>query len=132
MRVLFTCMAYTGHIHPIAPFARALEGAGHEVAVATHEALAPQVAAAGLRPRLLSVGGPTLYLWFADRIAIGAGTWSINPALTVPWRPFGLPLEEAVFFLCTNLVLVNGLLLTTDQPMWDRVARLRRREVVRA
>ena len=49
MRVLFTCMAYTGHIHPIAPFARALEAAGHEVAVATHEALAPQVAAAGLR-----------------------------------------------------------------------------------
>jgi UDP:flavonoid glycosyltransferase YjiC (YdhE family) len=49
VRVLFTCMASTGHLHPLVPFARALAGAGHEVAVATHAALAPQVQAAGFR-----------------------------------------------------------------------------------
>ncbi|HVG95961.1 MAG TPA: glycosyltransferase [Chloroflexota bacterium] len=66
MRVLFTCMAYTGHVHPIAPFARALAAAGHDVAVATHESLAAQVAAAGLRhlPAGLSRTSPeVLALW---------------------------------------------------------------------
>ena len=66
MRVLFTCMAYTGHVHPIAPFARALAAAGHDVAVATHELLAAQVAAAGLRhlPAGLSRTSPeVLALW---------------------------------------------------------------------
>jgi UDP:flavonoid glycosyltransferase YjiC (YdhE family) len=66
MRVLFTCMAYTGHVHPIAPFARALAAAGHEVAVATHESLAAQVGAAGLRhiPAGLSRTSPeVLALW---------------------------------------------------------------------
>jgi len=66
MRVLFTCMAYTGHLHPIAPFARALAAAGHDVVVATHESLAPQVAAVGLRhiPAGLSRTSPeVLALW---------------------------------------------------------------------
>lgn len=35
MRVLFTTQAGSGHWRPLAPFARALQGAGHEVAFAT-------------------------------------------------------------------------------------------------
>jgi MGT family glycosyltransferase len=49
MRVLFTCVAATGHFHPLVPFARALVEAGHEVAFATHAALAPLVERAGFQ-----------------------------------------------------------------------------------
>jgi UDP:flavonoid glycosyltransferase YjiC (YdhE family) len=49
MRVLFTCVAATGHLHPLVPVARALADAGHEVAFATHAAMAPLVERAGFR-----------------------------------------------------------------------------------
>lgn len=54
---------------------------------------------------------PTLYLWIADRIAIGQGIWSISDAYTTGLHLFGLPFEEATFFLVTNLLVVQGLLL---------------------
>lgn len=38
MRVLFTTMAASGHIHPLVPLAQALEAAGHEVGFACAEA----------------------------------------------------------------------------------------------
>jgi lycopene beta-cyclase len=59
----------------------------------------------------LCVVPPTLYLWVADRFAIGAGIWSIAPQYTIGFVPFGLPFEEAVFFLVTNLLVVQGVLL---------------------
>jgi UDP:flavonoid glycosyltransferase YjiC (YdhE family) len=71
MRVLFTLMASTGHLHPLVPVARALAAAGHSVAVATHPVLAPQVAGAGFRhlPAGLYRGSPEVAaLW-----AAGAG-----------------------------------------------------------
>jgi UDP:flavonoid glycosyltransferase YjiC (YdhE family) len=49
MRVLFTCVPATGHFHPLVPVARALAEAGHEVAFATHAALAPLVERSGFR-----------------------------------------------------------------------------------
>ncbi len=49
MRSLFTCVAATGHFHPLVPFARALVEAGHEVAFATHAAIAPLVQRAGFQ-----------------------------------------------------------------------------------
>jgi UDP:flavonoid glycosyltransferase YjiC (YdhE family) len=60
MRVLFTCMAYTGHLHPLVPVARALAEAGHEVAFATHPVLAPLVERAGFQhlPAGLHAGSP--------------------------------------------------------------------------
>jgi lycopene beta-cyclase len=59
----------------------------------------------------IAVGVPTLYLWIADRVAIGAGIWSISPRYTTGLHLFGLPMEEAVFFLVTNLLVVQGILL---------------------
>jgi lycopene beta-cyclase len=59
----------------------------------------------------LSMAVPTLYLWIADRIAIGAGIWTIAPQYTTGLHLFGLPMEEAVFFLVTNLLVVQGVLL---------------------
>ncbi len=54
---------------------------------------------------------PTLYLWIADRIAIGNGIWQISDAYTTGLQLFGLPIEEATFFLMTNLLVVQGILL---------------------
>jgi lycopene beta-cyclase len=64
-------------------------------------------------PRLFAtaVAVPTLYLWVADRIAIGAGIWSISPEYTTGLHLLGLPIEEALFFLATNLLVVQGVLL---------------------
>ncbi len=60
---------------------------------------------------------PTVYLWIADRIAIGNGIWYISERYTTGWHLFGLPIEEAVFFLVTNLLIVQGLLLSVHK--WD-------------
>jgi lycopene cyclase domain-containing protein len=54
---------------------------------------------------------PTAYLWTVDRLALSAGIWEISAAHTVGIAPFGLPLEEATFFLVTNLFVVQGLVL---------------------
>ncbi len=54
---------------------------------------------------------PTFYLWIADRVAIEQGIWSISEVYTTGLQLFGLPIEEATFFLVTNLLVVQGLLL---------------------
>lgn len=59
----------------------------------------------------LAVGPPTLYLWIADRVAIGKGIWEIADATRTGAEVFGLPIEEALFFLVTNLLVVQGLLM---------------------
>lgn len=60
---------------------------------------------------LFAVGLPTLYLWVADTIAISLNIWIISEGYTLGIAPFGLPIEEATFFLVTNLLVVKGLLL---------------------
>ncbi|HEY9846209.1 MAG TPA: lycopene cyclase domain-containing protein, partial [Candidatus Caenarcaniphilales bacterium] len=58
---------------------------------------------------LMGILVPTLYLWLADRIAIAQGIWSISEEYTTGLHLFGLPIEEATFFLITNLMVVQGL-----------------------
>jgi lycopene cyclase domain-containing protein len=54
----------------------------------------------------------TLYLCGMDALAIDSGTWTINPELTTGIVLGGvLPIEEAIFFLLTNTLLVFGLVL---------------------
>jgi lycopene beta-cyclase len=60
---------------------------------------------------VLAVLPPTLYLWVADRVAIGLGIWSIADATRTGVALLGLPVEEALFFLATNLLVVQGLLM---------------------
>jgi len=60
---------------------------------------------------LIGVLVPTVYLWVADRIAIGLGIWQISEPYTLGWHLAGLPVEEATFFLVTNLLVVKGLIL---------------------
>lgn len=62
------------------------------------------------------VAVPTLYLWVADGIAIRLGIWRISEAHTLGPAVGSLPLEEAVFFLITNLLVVQGLLLFLYPP----------------
>lgn len=53
---------------------------------------------------------PTAYLWIVDELALGRGTWSIESGTKLGWCLFGsLELEEAVFFLVTNSLIVFGL-----------------------
>jgi lycopene beta-cyclase len=59
----------------------------------------------------LAVAVPTLYLWVADTVAIRNGIWEISQRYTLGPRPLGLPLEEAAFFLITNVLVVVGVLL---------------------
>jgi len=66
---------------------------------------------AARRTVTLAVGVPTLYLWIVDRWAISLELWTISETYTVGLAPAGLPIEEAVFFLVTNLFVVQGLVL---------------------
>ncbi|MFC7129997.1 lycopene cyclase domain-containing protein [Haloferax chudinovii] len=59
----------------------------------------------------VAVAVPTAYLWVADWTALRLGVWSISPAHTTGVGLFGLPVEEALFFVVTNLFVVQGLVL---------------------
>ena len=63
------------------------------------------------RPITLAISLPTLYLWVADRFAIGQGIWDISNDYSLDFDPLGLPVEEAVFFLVTNVLVVQGLVM---------------------
>ena len=75
----------------------------------------PAIHARG-RTFALGVGAPTLYLWGADATAIQLGIWEISERYTLGPALGPLPLEEAVFFLVTNLLVVQGLLLFLYPP----------------
>ncbi len=57
----------------------------------------------------LPIAIPTLYLWIIDTIALRRGTWNIESGtkLGINLWP-GLEVEEAVFFLVTNTLVVFG------------------------
>ena len=74
------------------------------------------------RVALLALAGPTLYLWIIDRLAIGLGIWDISNEFSFDLDPFGLPIEEAVFFLITNALVVIGTILFL---FGDRIAQQR-------
>lgn len=63
--------------------------------------------------RIVVVGTlvPTLYLWVADWIALSQGIWVLSGRLTTGLSILGLPIEEATFFLVTNLFVLQGLVL---------------------
>ncbi|MEX2237098.1 MAG: lycopene cyclase domain-containing protein [Dehalococcoidia bacterium] len=65
---------------------------------------------------------PTLYLGIVDILAIEDGIWSINEDKTLPLRWGGFVFEEWVFFLATNTMVVQTILLVSD-PTVRRRAR---------
>lgn len=54
---------------------------------------------------------PSLYLNLVDTLAIQSGTWIISPSQTTGIMIGILPIEEAVFFTITNVLLVWGITL---------------------
>lgn len=54
---------------------------------------------------------PTLYLWCVDGFAIYKQTWEISSIQTTGLKIFTLPIEEALFFLVTNIMLCQGIIL---------------------
>lgn len=60
---------------------------------------------------LLPVALPTLYLWVVDTLALKRGTWVIEPGTKIGLHLWdGLEIEEAAFFLVTNVLIVFGLI----------------------
>ena len=58
---------------------------------------------------LLTIFSATIFLSLADSIAIGAGTWTIDPAQSTGILVGGiLPVEELIFFMLTNVLIVFG------------------------
>lgn len=66
---------------------------------------------------------PTVYLTAADAIAIGAGAWHISDRLTLGWRWHGLVFEEALFFLLTNTMVAQSVVLFLNPEPRARVRR---------
>lgn len=59
---------------------------------------------------ILPVALPTVYLWFVDTLALKRGTWVIESGTKTGWTLWpGLEIEEAIFFLLTNCLIVFGL-----------------------
>jgi lycopene cyclase domain-containing protein len=71
----------------------------------------------------------TLYYALADILAVSAGTWSFNPALVLGLRLGPLPIEEVLFFLLTNVLIVFSVTLLMSTASMERfhgaVARTR-------
>ncbi|KAI9882541.1 MAG: hypothetical protein M1823_005711 [Watsoniomyces obsoletus] len=60
---------------------------------------------------------PTLYLWLVDTLALRRGTWSIGHGTKLGWYIWPhLEVEEAFFFLATNVIIVLGL-VTADYTL---------------
>ena len=69
------------------------------------------ILAANWRAVILGIIPPTIYLWTVDLLAIQWGTWTISPSLTTGIKLAILPLEEMLFFLVTNIMVVFGITL---------------------
>lgn len=59
---------------------------------------------------LLPIALPTVYLWTVDTLALRRGTWVIETGTKTGFQLWpGLEIEEALFFLLTNCLIVFGL-----------------------
>ena len=69
----------------------------------------------------LTIFTATLYLSITDSLAIGSGTWTIDPMQSLNIFLGGiLPLEELIFFLVTNCLIVFGMTLFLAKESRDR------------
>lgn len=66
----------------------------------------------------------TIYLCIADAIAIGSGTWTIDPAQSTGLMVGVLPIEEIIFFLLTNLLIVFGATLVLAKESQSRAPQV--------
>jgi lycopene cyclase domain-containing protein len=82
--------------------------------------------AARWRSALAALIVATGYLILADMWAISQGIWMISPSQTLGLNPLPtLVLEELVFFLLTNALVIGGLTLLDEPVARDRLRRWR-------
>ncbi len=62
----------------------------------------------------------TIYLCIGDALAIGSGTWTIDPAQSTGIMVANLPIEEIIFFFVTNTLVVLGMTLVLAQESQTR------------
>ncbi len=62
----------------------------------------------------------TVYLAVGDAVAIHSGTWTVDPAQSTGIFLGNLPLEEFIFFLVTNTLVVFGMILVLAQESQTR------------
>lgn len=75
---------------------------------------------------LVGILPPTIYLAATDTLAIQSGTWTINPDQSLNLLIGGiLPLEEFLFFLVTNVLLVFGMTLLLARETQARLPAFR-------
>jgi lycopene cyclase domain-containing protein len=72
----------------------------------------------------LALLSSTLYLALADSLAIGSGTWTIDPHQSLNIFFGSLPLEELLFFLVTNTLIVFGMTLLMANETRQRAGNL--------
>ena len=59
---------------------------------------------------IVPIALPTVYLWVVDTLALKRGTWVIEAGTKTGYTLWpGLEIEEAIFFLLTNCLIVFGL-----------------------
>jgi lycopene beta-cyclase len=75
---------------------------------------------------LVAVAVPTVYLSLADAVAIGSGIWSISEELSIGLRAGSLVFEEALFFLMTNVLVAQTIILFLSPSARGRAERLLR------
>jgi lycopene cyclase domain-containing protein len=76
---------------------------------------------------ILTILPMTLYLSTADAIAINGGIWTINPDKSLDLLLGGiLPVEEFLFFLLTNTLVIFGITLVLAKTSHQRFAEIRR------
>ncbi|KAL9130035.1 MAG: hypothetical protein Q9217_001680 [Psora testacea] len=64
---------------------------------------------------IIPIAISTLYLWIVDTLALKRGTWVIVSGTKLGWHLWdGLEIEEAFFFLATNVLIVFGLVAFDD------------------
>jgi lycopene cyclase domain-containing protein len=66
----------------------------------------------------------TAYYSAADILAVASGTWSFHPSLTLGLRLGLLPIEEILFFLLTNVLIVFSMSLLLSTASMERFRRL--------
>ncbi|KAJ6035914.1 phytoene synthase, partial [Penicillium herquei] len=65
-----------------------------------------------IKELLISVMLPTTFLWMVDTLSLGNGTWVIENSTKLDIQVWGkLDIEEALFFLVTNIMIVQGMII---------------------
>lgn len=73
----------------------------------------------------LTIAITTLYLSYADALAISSGTWTIDPEQSLNIYLGGvLPIEEFIFFLITNTLVTFGMALVLAEESLPRAIAL--------